>query len=250
MNASVTPLTAVFAIEDMLKTGSWWGGLRTGIPAQNHIESVAKGHAGSAGAVSTFQTKWECGSTRQRSFMKAESRTVMQNHYLRGRWMAAASALAVALLFLSASPQPKADETKQAYTAEEFLAPIKYLASDELKGRGDGTPELNQAADYIASQFKRDGLRPAGDQGTYLQHFTITVGANLGPKNSVSYTEDGKPKSLTLKEDFLPFSFSESLEVRAPLVFAGFGITAGEFNYDDYKGRQDCDCAAPRASGE
>jgi aminopeptidase YwaD len=164
------------------------------------------------------------------------SRTGTQKNFLRLCFSKAASALAVAMLFLSASPQPRADETKQLYTPEEFLAPIKYLASDALKGRGDGTPELNRAADYIADQFKKYGLRPAGDHGSYLQHFTITVGANLGPNNSVTYEAGGTPKSLTLKEDFLPFSFSDSLELRAPIVFAGYGITAAEFNYDDYKG--------------
>ncbi|MGD0695726.1 MAG: M28 family peptidase [Terriglobia bacterium] len=128
------------------------------------------------------------------------------------------------------------EETKSPYTPEAFLEPIKYLSSDALKGRGDGTPELNEAADYLAHRFQKYGLQPAGDDGTYLQHFTITVGAKLGPDNSLAYESGSTPKSLKVREDFVPFAFSESVELRAPLVFAGYGITAPEYQYDDYKG--------------
>jgi hypothetical protein len=105
-----------------------------------------------------------------------------------------------------------------------------------MKGRGDGMKELDEAAHYLAQRFKKFGLQPAGDGGTYLQHFTITVGAKLGPDNSLAYESGATRKSLTLERDFVPFSFSESLQLQAPLVFAGYGITAPEFNYDDYKG--------------
>lgn len=125
---------------------------------------------------------------------------------------------------------------KQAYSSKEFLQPIVYLASDKLKGRGDGTKELDEAAAYIAKRFKKFGLRPAGDQGSYLQHFMITVGAKMGPNNSLAYERGEMRKALTVNQDFLPFSFSEALQLKAPLVFAGYGITAPEYNYDDYKG--------------
>jgi len=125
---------------------------------------------------------------------------------------------------------------KRAYSSKEFLQPIVYLASDKLKGRGDGTKELDEAAAYLAKRFRKFGLRPAGDQGSYLQHFMITVGAKMGPNNSLAYERGETQKALTLDQDFVPFSFSEALQLKAPLVFAGYGITAPEFNYDDYKG--------------
>ena len=128
------------------------------------------------------------------------------------------------------------NQTKPSYTAKEFLDPIKYLASHKLKGRGDGTPELDKAAHYIAHGFRKYGLRPDGDNGSYLQHLTITVGAKLGPNNSLIYEVSGTHQGLTVSQDFLPFSFSESVELRAPLAFAGYGITAPEFQYDDYQG--------------
>jgi hypothetical protein len=126
--------------------------------------------------------------------------------------------------------------SKPEFSSQEFLDPIKYLASDKLRGRGDGTKELDEAAQYIARRFKNYGLKPAGDKGTYLQHFMITVGAKLGPTNSLVYENGAIRRSLTLSQDFVPLSFSEAIRLKAPLVFAGYGITAPEFHYDDYKG--------------
>ncbi len=160
----------------------------------------------------------------------------MRRNVLRWRTHKAVGAVVVALFFFSSAPRLEAKQAKPAYTSKEFLDPIKHLAGDKLKGRGDGTPELDDAADYIARRFKRYGLQPAGDNGSYLQRFTITVGAKLGPNNSLTHEAGGTHESLTVGQDFLPFSFTESLELRAPLVFAGYGITAPEFQYDDYKG--------------
>jgi len=58
----------------------------------------------------------------------------------------------------------------------------------------------------------------------------------MGPNNSVTYQSGATRSALTPAQDFVPFSFSEAVTVQAPLVFAGYGITAPEFNYDDYKG--------------
>src|SRR5678815_316550 len=52
-------------------------------------------------------------------------------------------------------------------SAERYFKHVSYLASDELKGRGDGTPELENAADYIANQFRKFGQKPAGDNNTF-----------------------------------------------------------------------------------
>jgi hypothetical protein len=145
--------------------------------------------------------------------------------------------LFAALWFLAqlAGPSP-AKEPEPQFTSKEFLEPIKFLASDKLKGRGDGTKELEEAAQYLAKRFKKFGLKPAGDNATYLQHFKITAGAQMGPNNSVTYQSGVTRRTLTAAQDFIPFSFSAPVAVQAPLLFAGYGITAPEFNYDDYKG--------------
>ena len=113
----------------------------------------------------------------------------------------------------------------------EYLDYIKYLSSDQLKGRATGSPELEKAAAYIAKQFKTWHLKPLhGD--SYFQDFEVTTSARLGPHNTLR-SEDS---DLRLQQDYVPMNLSSAGKVTAPLVFAGYGITAPEYNYDDYAG--------------
>jgi hypothetical protein len=114
---------------------------------------------------------------------------------------------------------------------DAYLNHIKYLASPELKGRATGSPELETAANYIASQFQAAGVKPVPGS-TYEQAFTTTVGARLGANNRL----EANTTSLALRDGFIPFSFSSSGTVTAPVVFVGYGITANEYHYDDYAG--------------
>src|ERR1043165_781437 len=79
---------------------------------------------------------------------------------------------------------PRAGEVIGDLSPARYLEHVKFLAGDELKGRGDGSPELDKAADYIASQFRTSGLRPMGDDNTYFQKFQITTGAQIGAKTA------------------------------------------------------------------
>ena len=108
---------------------------------------------------------------------------------------------------------------------------MKYLASPELQGRAAGSPGLQRASEYIADQFKSYGLRPAGEDGSWWQSFRVTTNAKPGTGNQL--TVSGNP-GARLNADFLPLSFSSNGELTAPVVFAGYGITAPEFHYDDY----------------
>jgi len=140
-------------------------------------------------------------------------------------------------LFLTASIFSATQQSSRTqFSAEEFIEQIKYLASDQLQGRGDGTPQLDEAANYLAKHFRKFGLKPAGDNGTFLQHFTLVVGAKIGEHNSVTFKSGAHEESLNLQENFVPISFSSNSTIDAPLVFAGYGITAPEYHYDDYQG--------------
>ena len=119
---------------------------------------------------------------------------------------------------------------------QHYLENIKYLASPELKGRGTGTPEIGKAAKYIASHFDKFGLVPAGTNKGYLQGYKINTSAKLGGKNQFIVTLKGKHQNLKLKQDYSPFYFSGSGRVTGEVVFAGYGITAPEYSYDDYDG--------------
>ena len=81
----------------------------------------------------------------------------------------------------------------------------------------------------------------------------MITGAKLAGNNHVVEQIGDKKKELKLNEDFVPFSFSSTGEASAPVVFAGYGASAGEFGYDDYAGHrregQNCRSAALRACG-
>ena len=122
---------------------------------------------------------------------------------------------------------------------QTYLGDVKYLASPELKGRATGSPEIEKAARYIASQFKSFGLKPPA--GTdYEQAFPVAIGAHLGPGNRMHYSAPGENATLAPERDFVPFSFSSNGKLDAPVVFAGYGITDTGKNkdkqYDDYAG--------------
>ena len=124
-----------------------------------------------------------------------------------------------------------------AVSGNSALEHIRFLASDELGGRGNGSEGLERAAHYIASQFEKLGLSPAGDNGTYFQAFFVTAGGTLGPDNTLKLAAGETEESLRLHQDFEPMTFSGAGEVAgAPIVFVGYGITAPEHGYDDYAG--------------
>ncbi len=122
-----------------------------------------------------------------------------------------------------------------AFDPDTYLSHIKFLASPELKGRSTGSPELEKAASYIADQFRSDGLKPA-DGKSYLQPFEVTTAAKLGKGNKFEFTLQSEVETLQQGKEFVPFNFSARGKASGKVVFAGYGITAPEYNYDDYAG--------------
>lgn len=121
-------------------------------------------------------------------------------------------------------------------TAGDVTAHVRYLASDELQGRGSGTPGGEKAAEYLASQFRKIGLKPAGEKGSYFQGFPVITGIRVGEGNSLSIRSEGGAASAKVREEFMPVSFSANGTASGPLVFAGYGISRPELKYDDYAG--------------
>jgi len=114
---------------------------------------------------------------------------------------------------------------------------VTHLASDELGGRGIGTPGIEKAANYIADQYRDIGLETNRYQGTPFHTFYLGTRFELGPSNQLSVsTPDGKRTAWALKTDYTPLSLSGSAQLDLPLAFVGFGITAPPKNYDDYAG--------------
>ena len=151
----------------------------------------------------------------------------------RGRLLPACVLAALA----AAAPARDADLPDPQVTAQELIGHIRKLSHDDWQGRGAGSEGEKLATDYIAAQFERLGLEPAGQDGTWFQ--AAKVGENVTIEaGCVLAATPARGKRLTLVEgkDFTPFRASANGDVEAEAVFAGFGITAPQLKYDDYAG--------------
>ena len=117
-------------------------------------------------------------------------------------------------------------------------AHVMFLASDAMKGREAGSPEFDIAAQYVAAQFYAAGLRPAGDDGGYLQRVPLVIYKAADTGAMVWSTGKGAARPLVFGEDYSPAANPARAEttVSAPVVFAGRGIVAPRFGVDDYAG--------------
>jgi len=144
--------------------------------------------------------------------------------------------LAILLAALAISFAADAPPTISAADPHRYLDDIKALTTPAMEGRGDGTKGLTRAQHLIEKRYKSLGLDPAGLNGSYLQPFTVITGAQLKGKNEFEVVTGNQKRQLKAKQDFVPFSYSSSGSAHGPLVFAGYGATADEFQYDDYAG--------------
>jgi len=142
----------------------------------------------------------------------------------------------LALLAVLALPQIVVAQSSPAITAAEIQKHVKHLASDQLEGRKTGTKGGEEAAQYIANEFRSYGLKPAGDQGTYFQKFEFVSGIKLGDVNTLACTIHGKTTNLELNKDFRPLGFSTSEAYKGGVVFVGYGISDTAKKLDDYAG--------------
>jgi hypothetical protein len=124
--------------------------------------------------------------------------------------------------------------------AARYQAHLKILASDDFGGRGNGTAGLLGAADYIADQFSRASLEGGGDTRGYLQPFDIESPLKDGAGTLLVQTADGE-FAFRIGQHYYPLSAPrQQIPAASPpasgLVFAGYGIVAPGFGYDDYAG--------------
>jgi hypothetical protein len=98
-------------------------------------------------------------------------------------------------------------------------------------------PPVSVTARFLAGSFRKAGLLPAGDTGTYLQTFEFIDSVDVGAKTSLT-TAAGVPAGRRWKagSDFRPLPFSAAGEAEGEVVFAGYGISAPELGWDDYSG--------------
>ena len=113
---------------------------------------------------------------------------------------------------------------------------VGYLAADALGGRDVGTPGIEEAERYIAEMFASLGLAPLPGRDDYFLEFTLYRGGYDPAATNLQIKIDGTEVRARPGVDFRPFDFSAVGEFQGQLVFAGYGITAPEYGYDDYEG--------------
>ena len=134
---------------------------------------------------------------------------------------------------------PAAAAAEASISADRIRAHDRFLADDLLEGRAPGLRGGQLAAKYIATQFALDGLLPAGDNGTYFQQvsfFGMTVRQDATTFSFVPAS--GAPIPLRFGADYVVFNprHTPTVDIDAPIVFAGYGATAPEYKWHDYAG--------------
>jgi Zn-dependent M28 family amino/carboxypeptidase len=144
-----------------------------------------------------------------------------------------AAALLAVPLFLACGPDYDGPAPNLDGITEELLsADLHALAHDSLRGRLVGTPEIETAADWIASRFEAMGLAPAGTDG-YDERFEL-IWPSLGP--STNTLQVGSGAARTLGDGWYPLTPSASGSAQGEIAFAGFGIVEPRLGYDSYAG--------------
>ena len=116
-------------------------------------------------------------------------------------------------------------------------AHIKFLSSDLLEGRGTGARGGEIAANYIASQMEALGLKGAGAQGSFFQPVSL-VGVKADPNTNLTISGRNGKERFKFADEFVAFTGAQTdqVDVDADMVFVGYGISAPEQRWNDYKG--------------
>lgn len=131
------------------------------------------------------------------------------------------------------------DAAGNAAAIERVGEDIRYLTSAELEGRGPGTAGIDKAADYLRSEFRKVGVTSGAADGSYYQPFTIDLDTVVVPDATrlVLRGPAGKEFALKLDQDYRALAVGGPGKVTGEVVFAGYGISAPDLEYDDYAGQ-------------
>jgi Zn-dependent M28 family amino/carboxypeptidase len=138
-----------------------------------------------------------------------------------------------------------AQQAAELIRPENIRAHVKFLSSDLLEGRGPGKRGGQLAAEYIATEFALNGLKPAGDDGTYYQKVNFyAVHTDEAATTFAVVGKDGATMPLAYNTDYVTkdergIASADGVgvaDIDAPIVFVGYGIDAPEYGWDDYKG--------------
>ncbi len=130
-----------------------------------------------------------------------------------------------------------AEQAMSTVDPEKIRAHVRFLSHDLLEGRGTGQRGGDIAAEYIATQFALYGLKPAGEDGTYMQKVPMVGIATQDVSTLTVVPNSGQPIELIYRRDFVAMDETGKAQndLDADLVWIGYGIDAPEFNWNDYK---------------
>lgn len=149
---------------------------------------------------------------------------------------ALAAVAAVVLSTTLAAQQPRVERApgNESITQSDLRADLFFIAGDAMRGRLTDTNENRATADYIRARFERAGLKPVIGN-SYFQNYNLMT-STIGEGNSLTIGSGAATREFKNGQEFYPQRFSASGQVTGPLVFAGFGISAPQWQHDDYKG--------------
>ena len=120
--------------------------------------------------------------------------------------------------------------------AQKWWEHVRFLATDEMRGRETGSAEHRRAAEYVAAQFEARGLAPGGTAG-FLQNVPFLVRTVQEESSSLAILRDGKREPVTLGDEaYFSMRIEHAPEIEAPLVFVGYGLSVPEEGHDDLAG--------------
>lgn len=131
---------------------------------------------------------------------------------------------------------PAVSDALEKIRPEAIRAHIRFLADDLLEGRCPGTRGYQLAANSVAAHFEALALEPAGTNGSYFQEVPLRKVDVVPDDSSMTLVHSDQSQTLKYAEDYLMAGeyLRNKIDVSAPVVFVGFGVTAPELKYDDY----------------
>ena len=136
----------------------------------------------------------------------------------------------------AAAPIPVANLPK--IEPQPILDRIKVLASDDFQGRAPGTAGEEKAIHYLEDEFKKLGLKPGNTDGTYIQKVPL-VGITAAPTTPLTISKGGTKQVIKWRDEMVAWTkhVEDTASItNSEMIFAGYGVEAPEFNWDDFKG--------------
>jgi hypothetical protein len=168
------------------------------------------------------------------NYSKCSEKSIMRNHgslcVLTAMFMLTSGVTG----FSQAGVDPRVATGLAAIKAADMRADLTFLSSDALEGRMSLQRGSEVAMQFIAAEFAKAGVKPANGD-SYFQDVPLIEYHPDPTETRLTLTQGGKEQKYHYLTDFIG-GFRQDITVKAQVVFAGFGITAPEFNYDDYAG--------------